>query len=105
MVASGSRGDWMFNANGTFSDGAKSFTSATTANMGDAYKGDGDVVSNANRVRKSSGTWRIDGAILTLEKEGRRTVHLAFLMPYWTKNKDQTYLMIDGERWKRPGKD
>ncbi len=104
MVAAGSQGDWTFNADGTFSDGQKSFVSATTANMGDAYKGQGDVYSNSKRRRNSAGRWRIDGPLLTLEKDGERTVHLAFLMPYWTKNMAQTDLMIDGDRWQRPGR-
>lgn len=104
MVAGGSSGKWKFNANGTFDDSQESFASATTANMGDAYKPEGDLYSNSNRKRASSGTWRIDGPLLTLEKNGQRTVHLAFLMPYWTKNMANTDLMIDGDRWKRPEK-
>ena len=104
MVAAGSSGDMTFNANGTFSDGRESFVSATTQNMGDAYKGEGDVVSNSNRKSKSSGKWSINGPLLTLEKKGVRTVHLAFLMPYWTKNMANTDLMIHGDRWKRPEK-
>lgn len=104
MVAAGSRGDWAFNADGTFSDGEQSFTGATTQNMGEAYKGDGDVVATGHGSRKSSGKWRIDGPLLTLERDGKRTVHLAFLMPHWSKNTAQTDLMIDGDRWKRPDK-
>jgi hypothetical protein len=102
MVAAGSSGDWKFNADGTFSDGSQSFTSGTTLNMGEAYKGEGDIVSTSKTKRQSSGKWRIDGPLLTLEKEGKRTVHFAFLMPHWTKNMAQTDLMIDGDRWKRP---
>lgn len=104
MVAGGSKGNWKFNANGTFSDSAESFSSATTQNMPEMYKGNGDVVATSNSKRSSSGKWRIDGPLLTLEKEGQRTVHLAFLMPYWTKNMNNTDLMIDGDRWKRPEK-
>lgn len=104
MVAAGSEGNWTFNADSTFSDGQESFVGATTANMGDAYKGEGDVYSNSKRSRKSAGKWRIDGPLLTLEKDGQHTVHLAFLMPYWTKNMAQTDLMIDGDRWQRPGR-
>jgi len=104
MVAAGSEGDWTFNANGTFANGEESFSSATTQNMPEAYKGNSDVVATGHGSRKSSGQWRIDGPLLTLEKAGQRTVHLAFLMPYWTKNMAQTDLMIDGDRWKRPDK-
>lgn len=102
MVAAGSEGNWAFNADGTFSDGEKSFTSATTANMGSAYKGPSDLNSMSHSSRQSAGKWRLDGPLLTLEKDGQRTVHLAFLMPYWTKNMAQTDLMIDGDRWQRP---
>lgn len=104
MVAGGSSGKWLFKANGTFDDSAESFSSATTANMGDAYKPAGDLYSTSSGKRASSGKWRIDGPLLTLEKNGQRTVHLAFLMPYWTKNMTNTDLMIDGDRWKRPEK-
>ena len=104
MVAAGTSGNWVFNAAGTFRDGSESFTSATTTNMGDAYKGEGDVTSTSNRRKSSSGKWRLDGPLLTLEKDGQRTVHLAFLMPHWTKNQNATDLMIDGDRWKRPEK-
>ena len=104
MVAAGSSGVRSFNANGTFSDGRESFVSSTTQNMGDAYKGEGDVVSNNKRKSKSAGKWSISGSLLTLEQNGVRTVQLAFLMPYWTKNMANTDLMIDGDRWKRPEK-
>lgn len=102
MVAAGTSGNWVFNADGTFRDGSESFTSATTTNMGEAYKGDGDVTSTGTRRQSSSGKWNLNGALLTLEKDGQRTVHLAFLMPHWTKNQNNTDLMIDGDRWKRP---
>lgn len=104
MVAAGSSGDWKFNGDGTFSDGAQSFTSATTENMGDVYKGEGDVVSTSKSKRSSSGKWSLSGPLLTIEKDGVRTVHLAFLMPHWTKNMANTDLMVDGDRWKRPAK-
>lgn len=104
MVAGGSTGKWVFNANGTFNVGEESFSSATTQNMPEMYKGGSDVVSSSSSKSSSSGKWRIDGPLLTLEKEGQRTVHLAFLMPYWTKNMTNTDLMIDGDRWKRPDK-
>lgn len=104
MVAGGSSGSWMFNRNGTFSDSEESFSSATTANMGEAYKPEGDLYSLDKGSRASAGKWRIDGPLLTLEKNGQRTLHLAFLMPYWTKNMTNTDLLIDGDRWKRPDK-
>lgn len=104
MVAAGTQGHWTFNANGTFSDGSESFSSATTTNMGEGFKGEGDVTQTGKNRQSSSGQWRIDGPLLTLQKNGQRTVHLAFLMPYWTKNAANTDLMIDGDRWKRPDK-
>lgn len=104
MVAAGTSGDWIFGADGTFRDGSTSFVSGTTTNMGNVFKGEGDVTQTGHRNQSSSGKWRIDGPLLTLEKNGQRTVHLAFLMPYWTKNAANTDLMIDGDRWKRPEK-
>ena len=104
MVAAGTTGNWIFNGDGTFSDGSESFVSGTTTNMGDIYKGSGNVTQTGHRRQSSSGKWRLDGPLLTLEKNGQRTVHLAFLMPHWSKNPADTDLMIDGDRWKRPEK-
>lgn len=105
MVAHGETGQWNFKADGTWSDGSQTFTSATTTNMGEAYGGKNGGVTSLDKSRQSSaGKWRIDGPLLTLEKNGQRTVHLAFLMPNWSKNPGVTDLMIDGDRWTRPKK-
>lgn len=102
MVAAGSEGNWVFNADGTFNDSAEKFVSATTANMGEPFKTGGDMDSYDKSKKSSAGKWRIDGPLLTLEKDGVRTVHLAFILPYWSKDPKDTTLLIDGDRWERP---
>ncbi len=104
QVVSGATGDWIFRADGTFSNRKESFMSGTTANMPSAYKGQGDVYTNRSRKDQAAGKWRLDGPLLTLERGGKRTVHLAFLLPQWGKNPNGTDLMIDDERWERPEK-
>lgn len=91
MVTAGSSGDWIFNANGTYSDGKTSFASATS----------GGAFSASVRQSQSEGKWRLDGPLLTLEKNGERTVHLAFLLPHWTSNGPSSTFLIDGDRWER----
>lgn len=103
MVASGSSKNRVFNANGTFAGGSKSFASATTANMGDGFKsGSGDVGVYNEGSKKGAGRWRLDGPLLTMETDNKRTVTLAFVLPHW--NNGPPEILINGERWERPGK-
>jgi hypothetical protein len=105
MVAAGSNSDRVFHADGTFSDAKKSFASATTSNMGDAFKTGGDVTTTSNKNKSGMGRWRIDGPLLTMEQNGQRTVHIAFIMPHWSKDpKSQSDIMIDGDNWEHPDK-
>lgn len=104
MVAGGSTGNFVFNADGTFTNDRQSFASATTANMGDAFKSGADVGAYSNRKNTAAGRWRLDGVLLTLEKDGRRTVHIAFIMPNWSKDAPNSDLMIQGDWWTRPEK-
>ncbi len=101
MVAAGSNGTRVFNANGTFSGGSKSFASATTANMGDAFKSGGDVGVYNSGEKKDAGRWRLDGPLLTLEQNNQRTVAPAFILPNWKKSGPPD-ILIDGDWWKRP---
>lgn len=103
MVAAGSTGNRVFYTNGTYSDARESFTSATTINMGSAFKGEGDVVSTSNRKSSETGLWRVDGPLLTLQKNNERLVCVAFVMPNWGPP-SKPDVMIDGDRWKRPEK-
>ena len=101
MVMAGSEGIWKFNADGTFADAKESFSGSTTASMGEIYqRGEGNTDQYSNRKQSSSGKWRVDGPLLTIEKSGVRTIHIAFLMPYWSKT--DVDLMVDGDRWERP---
>lgn len=106
MVTAGSTGRWVFSANGTYTDARQRFTSATNTNRGDAYKGNTSFhVSGQNRDR-ATGRWRVDGPLLTLENNGTRTVHVAFILPHWGRDKkDKPDLMIDGDWWRRPEED
>ena len=103
MVAHGSSSDRLFSANGTFFGGSKSFTSATTANMGDAFKSGGDVGAYGTNAKQGAGRWRLDGPILTMDLGGKRTVTLAFVLPHWNKS-GPSELLIDGDWWQRPDK-
>lgn len=102
MVAGGSEGQWNFYADGRFGGGKTSFFSATTTNVGDAFKSGGDVTASGQSKSRSAGRWRLDGPLLTLEQNGERTVHLAFLLPAWDKNEaDSGALWVDGDLWER----
>jgi hypothetical protein len=101
MVAAGSSGNLVFNADGTFTSDRKSFASATTANMGDAYKSGGDAGVFSKRNSIAAGRWRLDGILLTMEKDGQKSVQVAFIMPNWSKQQNEN-LMIQGDWWKRP---
>ncbi|MES2465437.1 MAG: DUF6683 family protein [Armatimonadota bacterium] len=105
MVAAGSSGNRTFQADGSFSDAKKSFASATTASMGEAFKSGGDVSTYSNRNKAGIGRWRLDGPLLTMERDGQRSVHIAFIMPNWSKDpKSQSDMLIDGDNWKHPDK-
>ncbi len=101
MVAAGSKGDLVLRADGTFTTAEESFTSATTANMGDAYKGDGDLNAESKNSRAAVGRWRLDGFLLTTEANGARTVRLAFIMPHWSHKGNPQDMMLNDDRWKR----
>lgn len=103
MVAAGSTGNRVFNANGTFSEGKKSFASATTANMGDAFKSGGDVGTYGTNSKNGVGRWRLDGPLITMESQGKRIVALAYILPNWNKS-GPPEILIDGDWWKRPEK-
>lgn len=103
MVAAGSSSDRVFKADGTFSGGKNSFASATTANMGDAFKSGGDVGVYGTNAKKDGGRWRLDGPLITLESGGNRIVTTAFVLPHWNK-KGPPELLIDGDWWRRPEK-
>ena len=91
MVASGSTGDFLFNADGTYSNTRESFAGATGET----------VVSAHTRSQSAIGRWRLDDLLLTLEKDGERTVQVAFVMPNWSSDPIPD-LMIGGNRWERP---
>ena len=99
MVAAGSSGTRVYNANGTFSGGSKSFASATTQNPDT-----GNVGVYGKNQKNGAGRWRLDGPLLTMEEGGRRTVTTAFILPNWKKNGPPDVL-IDGDWWKRPEKE
>ncbi|MBC8103113.1 MAG: hypothetical protein H7Z41_11055 [Cytophagales bacterium] len=104
MVAAGSNSDLQFRADGTFTNAKKSFASSTTANMGDGFKSGGDVGIYSNSAKNAAGRWRLDGVLLTMERDGQRSVKVAFIMPNWSKEKPNSDLMIDGDWWERPEK-
>lgn len=104
MVAAGSNKDLTFNPNGTYAGAGERFASATTANMGDAFKSGGDVTTNSNNKTGGSGKWRLDGPLLTTVENGRRGVQLAYILPNWNKASEPPQVLIGGDWWFRPGK-
>ncbi len=102
MVASGSNGDLSFAANGTFSRAREGFASATTANMGDAFKS-GNVTTYGKNKSGAQGQWRLDGPVLTTVENGRRGVQLAYILPNWNKDGSPPELLIGGDWWYREG--
>ncbi len=108
MVAHGSSGKRVFRADGTFAGGSESFTSATTANMGDGFKSDsfksgGDVGVYGTKNKKGVGRWRLDGPLITMESDGKRSVALAYVLPHPNKT-GPPEILIDGDWWRRPDK-
>ncbi|MBC8136577.1 MAG: hypothetical protein H8F28_11875 [Fibrella sp.] len=92
VVSSGSSSDLQFRADGTFSNARKNFAGAIGNGTG-IYR---------DRDQSAAGRWRLDGPLLTMEKNGERSVKVAFILPNWSKaNSD---LMIDGDWWERPKK-
>ncbi|GEM_PF-2222181 len=104
MVAAGSNRDLTFAANGTYSGAGETFASATTANMGDAFKTGGDVTTSHNGKTGGAGGWRLDGPLLTTVQDGRRGVQLVYILPYWNKDGAAPEIMLGGDWWFRPGK-
>lgn len=102
-VASGSTTDFMVKADGTYTGRRDSFASATTANMGDAFKSGGDVTTYSKNNRPGAGRWRLDGVLLTRETGGRRVVELAYVLPNFSKS-GELALLIGGAHYERPGK-
>lgn len=105
MVAAGSNRNLVFAANGTYSKSGKSFASATTANMGDAFKSGGDVTTTGGRNSAAKGQWRLDGPLLTTIENGRKGVLVAFILPKWGKPTEAPEILIQGDRYFRPGTD
>jgi hypothetical protein len=69
--------------------------------MGDGFKTGGDVGTYGTKNKKGAGRWRLDGPLITMESEGKRTVALAFILPHWSKE-GRADILIDGDWWKRP---
>ncbi len=74
-----------------FADATTRFLSATSPDASIAGKGG----------RSGGGRYRLDGLLLTREKNGRRGVELCFLLPYWSEGEPNT-LWISGRRYDRP---
>lgn len=102
MVAAGSSGTLAFKG-GRYADSMSRFASATTANMGDAFKSGGDVGAYSKGGDAGSGRYRIDGLLLTRERYGRRGIELIFLMPNWDGDR-MGAMMIGDRRYERPEK-
>lgn len=100
-VVAGSTGEASFAANGTFTQRGESFVGATTANMGAAYKGEGDTTSSASRKSAGGGTWRIEGPLLVTTANGQKGFQLLFAMPHWGKPSEPPDVMIQGARWQK----
>ncbi len=100
MVSSGSSSDLAFNAT-EYADASSSFASATTTNMGDGFKSGGDVTTFSDGKRRAAGRYRLDGLLLTRERNGRRGVELAFLIPSFD-GPDPKTMWLSGDRWSRP---
>lgn len=104
MVAAGSDNLLVFADNGSFTKAGKSFASATTANMGDAFKSGGDVTTTGGRANSFKGQWRLDGPLLTTSENGRRVVQLAFILPNWGEATEPPEILIQGDHYFRPDK-
>ncbi|RYG35797.1 hypothetical protein EON81_11655 [bacterium] len=104
MVAAGSNKGLVFGKDGTFAKAGKSFASATTANMGDAFKSGGDVTTTGGGKSSSQGQWRVDGPLLTTVENGQRGVQLIYILPNWSKTSNIPEILIQGTRWERPEK-
>jgi hypothetical protein len=104
MVAAGSSGRLLFRPDGTFTTSADRFASATTGNVGEAYKAGGDVGVLSKKQTGGGGQWRLDGLLLTLDQDGKRMVRLLFALPNWGKKGEAPDLLLDGQRWERPAK-
>lgn len=104
MIAAGSSGNRVFYADGTFSEDRDSFTSVTNANVGDGFRvGDGSYGVYGSNKGQSAGRWRLDGTVLTVERDGVVSVMPAFIMPEWSST--QTDVWIGTDYWQRPEAD
>ncbi|MEO0557621.1 MAG: hypothetical protein AAF170_05485 [Bacteroidota bacterium] len=104
-VASGSTTNRVFYADGTFSEDRDSFVSATTANMGDAFSTGADVGMFSENSGQAAGRWRIDGPLMTIEKDGDRRIVLAFIMPEWSLENPNSDVWVGRDFWERPDED
>jgi len=102
QVSAGSTTNRVFFADGTFSEDRESFASATTANMGDAFNTGGDVGVFSENSGQAAGRWRIDGPLMTLEKDGQRRIVLAFIMPEWSEDNPDSDTWVGSDFWERP---
>ncbi|MEM6337234.1 MAG: hypothetical protein AAF752_11750 [Bacteroidota bacterium] len=94
FAASGSTANRVFFADGTYTEDEERFVTATGEITGGSYVGFG---SNDTSV---AGRWRIDGPLMTIEKNGQRGVLLAFILPEWDKKGGDVW--IGGNWWDRP---
>lgn len=101
LVAGGSKTGWNFRPDGTFSASKDSYSFATTSNMGTAYNSGSNVTTSDQNQSQLTGRWRLDGPLLTLEQNGKRSVLLAFVLPEWGKDKKNPDLCVDGDVWTR----
>ncbi len=86
MVASSSSGTIAFRGD-RYSDSASSFASTTT----------NDTAVSASGGTKGTGRFRLDGLLLTREKDGRRGIELCFLLPG-----DPGAVWVGDRRYTRP---
>ncbi|GAB5536089.1 MAG: hypothetical protein Rubg2KO_23380 [Rubricoccaceae bacterium] len=105
QVSAGSTTNRVFYADGTFAEDRESFASATTASMGDAFNTGGDVGVFSENSGQAAGRWRIDGPLMTLEKDGQRRIVLAFIMPEWSADNPNSDTWVGTDFWERPDED
>ena len=65
--------------------------------------GSADAAGGFSNRSRGGGRFRLDGLLLTREKDGKRGVELCFLMPNWDGKVPKTF-WIGGDRYERPKK-
>ena len=98
VVSGGRTGARVFYGDGTFSEVTRSGLRVVAPDWAT-----GTYPTSRSNAGQASGRWRLDGSVLTIDRDGARTVLLAMLMPEY--DDEDVAVWIGTDHWTRPSPD